>query len=53
LVESEGDESPFADPKRRKIRMFNEFKEGLKDSMQKTLKDYQKNTHRTLEKTQK
>jgi hypothetical protein len=42
LVESEGDESPVGDV-RRKIRKFNKCKEELKEDIQKQLNESQHN----------
>jgi hypothetical protein len=44
LVESEGDESSVVNVRRMMIKMFNEFKEELKEHMQKQLNESQENT---------
>jgi uncharacterized membrane-anchored protein YhcB (DUF1043 family) len=44
--------TPVADLSRMMIRMFNELKENL-ENMQKQLYEYQENTDKKFEKTQK
>jgi hypothetical protein len=49
LVKIEGDKSSVADIRRMMIRMFYE----LKENIQKQLNEFQENTDKKLEKTQK
>jgi hypothetical protein len=53
LIDSEGNESPFAKVRRMMIRMFNELKVELTEDTQKQLNESQENRDKKIEKTQK